>query len=428
MVAEIDESAIDRVLISKDEAVSGDVRADFEELGVSHEALLDRIEALGFRQPTKIQEATVPQLLAGRDIVLHAHTGSGKTLAFLLPILQQILSKQQQGDARGSKAGGPVCLVIAPSRELAIQILKVAEDVVEGTGLTAVQLIGGANVNRQQENLRKKKPEIIIGTPGRLAELALEHGSKLKLSNVQYLVVDEVDQCLKAAMKGDVDRILTRIPANKRQTVFASATGNSPQVVAFADKHFGSTPLLLDLGGLKLPEQLVHAVVPTPRMKKIEVLRKILNLDDSTGALVFVNDQRRVGVICDQLYENGIIAAPLTGEESRDDRREVMRRLREGRLGERPIVVCTEIAARGIDVPGFNYVVNLDLPTDADHYVHRAGRTARGGREGTCIILCEEKEYWILEKFEKALNIEMREAELFEGRLLIADPDDEEDG
>jgi ATP-dependent RNA helicase DeaD len=232
---------------------------------------------------------------------------------------------------------------------------------------------------------------------------------------------------MKKALRGDMERIISKIPARNRQTVFASATGNSPEVVTLAETHFASTALLLDLGGIKLPPQLQHVIIPTPRMKKIEVLRRVLNLDDSSGALVFVNEQHRVGVLCDQLYENGIIAAPLTGEESRDDRTEVMRRLREGRLGERPIVVCTEIAARGIDVPGLNYVVNFDLPTDADHYVHRAGRTARGGRGGTCITLCEEREIFIVEKFEKSLDITVREGELFEGQLLVADEEDAED-
>jgi ATP-dependent RNA helicase DeaD len=303
----------------------------------------------------------------------------------------------------------------------------VAEELLAGTGIKAVQAIGGANVNRQVEALRKKKPSLVIGTPGRVSELATEHGSKLKLSNIKYLVVDEVDQCMKKALRGDMERIISKIPARNRQTVFASATGNSPEVVTLAETHFASTALLLDLGGIKLPPQLQHVIIPTPRMKKIEVLRRVLNLDDSSGALVFVNEQHRVGVLCDQLYENGIIAAPLTGEESRDDRTEVMRRLREGRLGERPIVVCTEIAARGIDVPGLNYVVNFDLPTDADHYVHRAGRTARGGRGGTCITLCEEREIFIVEKFEKSLDITVREGELFEGQLLVADEEDAED-
>jgi ATP-dependent RNA helicase DeaD len=424
---ELDESAVERVLIAMKE--SGQfARASFAEIGLRQEALLDRVEALGFERPTEIQEATVPPLLEGRDVVLHAHTGSGKTLAFLLPVVEKLL--QQRAAAEGAAGGGgkkaqpPACLVVAPSRELAIQILKVAEGLLEGTGLSAMQAIGGANVNRQHEALRKKKPEIVIGTPGRIAELVCEHGSKLKLGNVGYLVVDEVDQCLKPAMKGDVERVISKIPADRRQTVFASATGNSPQVVAFAERHFASTPLLLDLGGIKLPPQLVHVAVTTPRMKKIETLRKLLNVQDSTGALVFVNDQHRVGIICSQLLENGIIAAPLTGEESRNDRQEVMRRLREGRLGQRPIVVCTEMAARGIDVPGLNYVVSLDLPTDADHYVHRAGRTARGGREGTSVVLCEERELYIVEKFEKALGIEVLEGEVYDGQLLLAMEED----
>eukprot|EP00802_Teleaulax_amphioxeia_P005510 Tamp_05514.p1 GENE.Tamp_05514~~Tamp_05514.p1 ORF type:complete len:514 (+),score=129.30 Tamp_05514:828-2369(+) len=425
------DSEIDRMFIASPQSVIS-ARSSFQDLGLAQEALLERVEALQFARPTAIQEATVPQLLAGRDVILHAHTGSGKTLAFLLPIVERLLQAQGERErdgvvALGALVRGPECLILAPSRELAIQILKVAEELLAGTGIKAVQAIGGANVNRQVEALRKKKPSLVIGTPGRVSELATEHGSKLKLSNIKYLVVDEVDQCMKKALRGDMERIISKIPARNRQTVFASATGNSPEVVTLAETHFASTALLLDLGGIKLPPQLQHVIIPTPRMKKIEVLRRVLNLDDSSGALVFVNEQHRVGVLCDQLYENGIIAAPLTGEESRDDRTEVMRRLREGRLGERPIVVCTEIAARGIDVPGLNYVVNFDLPTDADHYVHRAGRTARGGRGGTCITLCEEREIFIVEKFEKSLDITVREGELFEGQLLVADEEDAED-
>ncbi|EKX45973.1 hypothetical protein GUITHDRAFT_70940, partial [Guillardia theta CCMP2712] len=385
----------------------------FEELGLTSKALLDNLNANGFFTPTPVQKSSFPRILEGSDIILSAYTGSGKTLAFVLPIVQKLLAQLDSLDRKG-----PSFLIVAPSRELAIQILRVVQSVIVGTELFATQAIGGANIQRQIEAIRNSRPHILVGTPGRIVELASKMGAKIRLQGVKYLIVDEVDQCLKKAMQSDLNLILQACSSPARQTIFASATGNVNNVKSLAQSSFRKEPLLLDLAGLRLPPQLRHCVIVTPRVKKIALVKKIFNLNGMTGLLVFVNDQRRVDIICDKLFENGLIAAPLKGDESKEDRKEVMRRLREGTLGEVPLVVATEIAARGIDIPGLSHVVSLDLPTDANHYVHRAGRTARGGAEGTSIVLCEPQEKFVVEKFCKELGLDFQYGQVYEQELI----------
>ncbi|KAJ1490963.1 P-loop containing nucleoside triphosphate hydrolase protein [Baffinella frigidus] len=370
-------------------------------------------------------------------------TGSGKTLAFLLPIVHSLLEAAPPPGSPKS-TGPPACLILAPSRDLAMQIFRVADSLLQGSTLSASQAIGGANPERQVEALRKQKPAIVVGTPGRVAELGIKQ-SKLNLGSIKYLVVDEADQCLATRLAGDVEPILAKIAKTRRQTVFATATGNTPQMIAFAKQHFRSAPVMLSLGNERLPPQLQHVVIPCQRIKRLEVLRSVFFMDDVkgealnpgggdwllTGVLVFVNDAHAVDVACTQLELLGLIAAPLKllgliaaplkGDTERDDRKEIMRRLRESRLGDKPLVVATEMAARGIDIPDFSHVVNFDLPTDGAHYVHRAGRTARAGRAGTAITLCPPSNLFVMGKFAAELGIEFRAADVYDGGLRYED-------
>jgi len=316
--------------------------------------------------------------------------------------------------------GPPRALVITPSRELAIQVLRQAEALCEGTGLRVAQVIGGANPKRQIEDIRKKKPHIIVGTPGRLAELVVDTG-KVKISGVKHVVVDEVDQCLGDSYRDDVMALLKRVKRDG-QFIFASATGGQKGVISLAERYMGDDAVMLEMEGRRrLPPLLRHCAILSPRMKHLDAVKRVFNLKGLSGLLIFVEDGRRVDVVCEQLLsQHSLVAAPLKGEAGKEDRQEVMRRLRAGTLGEKPLVVSTEIAARGLDVAAFTHVVNMDLPTDAEHYIHRAGRTGRAGRDGVAITLCEPNREFVLGKIGRALGIEFEKVSLFDGEIIPA--------
>ncbi|CAM9570343.1 unnamed protein product, partial [Choristocarpus tenellus] len=267
-----------------------------------------------------------------RDVVVHAHTGSGKTLAFLLPLIAQA-----DPDNNALQA-----VIIAPGRELASQINSVCERLTEGMGLRTVMTIGGANPLRQIERIRKVKPQIVVATPGRLCELVFDK-SKMKLGAIKTIVLDEIDALLRAPYDKEIDAIIDATPSGRRQTIFASATGNSQVVVEAVKRYMRSDSLFV--GGSSssqkgkgkgkgspraqaLPVNIRHTILTMPKVKKFDTLRRMLNTQPfPESVMIFVNDPQQVEWLTDKLSEVGIIAAPLSGESSKDDRAEIMRRL-----------------------------------------------------------------------------------------------------
>jgi ATP-dependent RNA helicase DeaD len=428
----------------------GDVFSDtsFEKLGVSNPIVLKNLEGLGIFTPTKIQSQIIPFLLQQDNpaTVMQAMTGSGKTLGFLIPMIDVIDPSLDKVQA----------VILAPSRELVLQIEAVAMSIFQGTNIRTQSIIGGANVRNQIRILREERPHLIVATPGRLAEIVFGM-EKLGFGMVRAVVVDEVDNMLDEPFVGELETILLSMPAfnskakskdesasrnsqRKSYICFASATGNDPKVKKFTEKfpklnwmtvHANSAPtndLLAnddsivspDFGGnivRLLPSTITHALISTPRVRALEYLRRFLNTKPIVkSALIFVNDPHRVELLCEQLLEMGMIAAPLHGDTSKDDRKEIIARLRDGRVN---LVVSTELAARGLDIPNLTHVINFELPTDANHYVHRAGRCGRAGREGLVLNFANPNTKFVVRRFGKQLRIKIRDAELREGRVFL---------
>eukprot|EP00752_Nemacystus_decipiens_P001692 g1639.t2 len=385
----------------------------FRDLGIDDDRLLSNVKKLGITSPTDVQVSAIRGLLEeDRDVIIHAHTGSGKTLAYLLPLIA----------ATDPSSNALQAVVVAPGRELASQIFSVCERLIEGSGLRSAMVIGGANALRQVERVKKVKPQIVIATPGRLCELVFDR-RRMKLGMVRTVVLDEVDALLRPPYDQEIDAIMDATPGGRRQAVFASATGRSPVVSAASERYMREEPLFVGGeeaagGGQRrggLPSNIRHTIVTMPKVKKFDTLRRLLNTQPfPDSVMIFVNDPIQVNWLTERLETVGIIAAPLSGESSKDDRAEIMRRLQDKRIS---MVVTTEMAARGLDVAHLTHVVNYDLPTDADHYVHRAGRCGRAGRPGIVVNMATPDVKFVLGKFAKSLALPFDDAEIQGGRF-----------
>jgi ATP-dependent RNA helicase DeaD len=377
----------------------------FIELGIN-EVLAEKLLTSGIKEPSDVQSQALPPLLAGKDGVLVSPTGTGKTLAYLLPLLQKI-----DGTRRETQA-----IVLAPTQELAMQIMREAEAYGQPLGIKATALIGGASLARQLERM-KSKPALIVGTPGRVREVATTR--KLSLHNVTFVVVDETDRIFSLGGKSDVENLMRQC-SRDRQTVFVSATRS--EAMRDAEKKWQKEPWVSDATEQAnengLSPTLQHWYFLCDRREKIDLIRKLVRHMKPSSALLFVNDTEKIGELLAKLRYEGFSVDALYGDTRGQDRAEVMQRFRKGRT---TLLIATDVAARGLDLPGLPLVIQYEPALDADHYVHRSGRTARMGREGTSITLITAQERFIIDKLEKQLKIQVQPKMLYEGRVVSLD-------
>lgn len=373
----------------------------FESFGLP-ESLIAKLPPIGIKEPTEVQAGAIPLILAGQDVILQSQTGTGKTLAYLLPLLAKIDS--------GSKA--MQALIVVPTQELGMQILAELNRLTPGTGIIAQQLIGGANIRHQIDRL-KKRPHVVVGTPGRLVELLTER--KLKLHELKTLVLDEVDHLLTKPFKNDLIRILKATP-RERQTLFASAT-ISGEVQEVSQRWMMNPQVVQVAPSLKMPSCLTHAYIVSEARHKADTLRRLLHAYQPKVAIGFVNKPESLQELVQKLTYKGLNVASLSGGGRKQDRSEILRRFR---AGEYQLLLASEVAARGLDIREITHVFNFDLPTDADHYLHRAGRTGRCGQAGIVVSVVTPPETFVIEKFEKALGIPISPIDLSHGQVSAA--------
>ena len=435
MFLTLDQAKINAGLVGEGEESNDDEdQPTWEDIGITNPTLLQNLDDMGCNAPLSVQDKACPSIVSGNDVLVSTHTGSGKTLAFLTPLAERLLF-----DTDNMKSGVKV-IIIAPGRELASQIVAVARDLFKGTGLTATLAIGGTPFGRNFEQIRKKKPDFIVGTPGRIAELVVgqpgDKGGKLKIANLQSVVLDECDALLEYEPHRDPTSATMEVLKRRHgrlQSILCSATAGDLLGKSLLDDFLrngyshaqsdDSDKLITsgDSKTIRVSRTALHGVVRVDHQRfALETLRKVLYTDPAPQqVLIFVDNARRVGIVVDKLAQLGIIAAPLHGGQGSEkgDRAEVNKALREGFVG---IVVATEMAARGIDAPYLTHVINLDLPTDASHYAHRAGRCGRGGRPGVVVnIAVGSREKNVPMKFATALDIDMYLAEPQAGKLAI---------
>ncbi len=356
-----------------------------------HRLLVKAVRELKYRQPTPVQVEAIPLALEGLDLQVNSETGSGKTLAYLLPSLNQLLNRSNQG-------GGTRVLVLVPTRELAQQVFSVSQTLIKYTNLSAVLVSGGDGFEQQAEQLAQS-PAIVIATTGRL----LEHIEKdtVDLDQLAVLVLDEADRMLDMGFSDDVHAI-TAVSNPNRQTLLFSATLNNKWLPGLAKKLLREPEVLTISGGrdehTDIREQVVLADDDEHKQKQ---LLWLLAHEYFDKAIVFCNSRDRAEKLADSVIPQRRKVGILHGEIEKKKRTSVMQSLQEGKIN---VLITTDVSARGLDIEGVDLVINFDMPRRGDDYVHRIGRTGRGGKEGLAITLVKSTEWNLKASVERYLN------------------------
>ncbi|HXI44989.1 MAG TPA: DEAD/DEAH box helicase [Candidatus Acidoferrales bacterium] len=357
----------------------------FDHLGLTPE-LLQAVAAEGYVEPTPVQDQAIPLILEGRDVIAGAQTGTGKTAAFVLPILQRLHAtrpspKHPIGGTRVRGASGlPIrCLVLAPTRELALQVEESVRTYSASRPVRSTTIYGGVGFDPQVKALRGG-PEIVVATPGRL----LDHAGQgtIDLRSVQVLVLDGADRMLDMGFIRDIRRILALLPPRRQNLLFSATFSDDVRELASGFMH---DPAHIQIARKNVPIELVRQVVyPVDRSRKRELLSYLIRSGRIDRALVFARTKHGANRLAEQLVDDGIDATAIHGNKSQSQRVRALDDFKEGRAS---ILVATEIAARGLDIDGLPHVVNYELPMVAEDYIHRIGRTGRAGMEGDAVSL-----------------------------------------
>jgi superfamily II DNA/RNA helicase len=377
----------------------------FEQFGLSP-ALLAALEKLNFSEPTPVQAQGIPVVQAGSDTYINAETGSGKTLSYLLPLFQVL-----KCDLRAAQV-----LILAPTQELAIQIHRVACDVAQHSGLDirSASLIGGAAIDRQLEKL-KKKPQVLVGTPGRILEL-LERG-KLKLSELKTLVIEEADRLLADESLEAVRKVIRACPG-RRQLVFVSATEQPKSKEVMEELSPGLVRLHTE--DVVVNPNIEHFYVVVDQRDKADTIRKLVHATKTKKAIVFTHRNETAETLAARLEHHKVAVADLHSTYDKEVRKQAMQNFRSGKA---TVMIASDVAARGLDIPGITHVFNLDIPSKGKDYLHRVGRTGRAGTHGVAVSVVVRQEVRLVQQFERDFSIAIREVILREGQMLTVDDD-----
>ena len=355
----------------------------------------------GFAQATPIQLKAIPQIMEGKDVIAESPTGTGKTLAYLLPLLEKIDPDQSS----------PQALILASSRELVMQINEEVRIWSQGSNINGAAFIGGANVKRQLEKL-KKRPQVIAGTPGRIQELINQ--KKLKMHEVKTIVLDEGDQLLVPEHLTTI-RNIVKTTLKDRQVMMFSAT--LPQETEQAARAFMNEPVTIKVDkSEKMQSKVDHMYFVVEKRDKFKILEKISRLEGMKG-LAFINDIGELNVIGEKLKYKEIEVGLLHGESNKVDREKALRKLKSGK---HPLLLATDVAARGLDIKGLTTVIHVDLANSIDQYIHRSGRTGRAGADGTVMSIVTEREERELKKMARELEISLEKKEFYAGQIVDA--------
>ena len=355
----------------------------FESLGLTG-SLLTSLREVGYEVPSPIQVATIPDLLAGRDVIAQAQTGSGKTAAFGLPIIESIDPRDRSVQA----------LILCPTRELAIQVAEAVHRYGKHKQVQTLPIYGGQAYERQLRGLQRGV-QIVVGTPGRVMD-HMRRGS-LSLESTRYFVLDEADEMLDMGFIDDVDWILGQIPGERQMSLFSATM--PPRIADLARRHM-KDPARISVRGKEVTvSTITQSAYEVPRSRKVDVLNRILDAEGPQSAMVFCRTKNGVDELGEALLARGYAVETLHGDLSQAQRDRVMRRFRAGTA---EILIATDVAARGLDIPDVSHVINFDIPESTEAYVHRVGRTGRAGKGGEAITLVSPRELRWLRQIERA--------------------------
>ena len=362
--------------------------AGFPSLGLA-EPIIKAVLALGYEEPTPIQRAAIPVLLSGRDLIGLAGTGTGKTAAFALPLLDRLLASRPQ------TSGAPRALILVPTRELAMQVAEAIHKYAKQTRLTVVPLYGGAPMH-QQIRILQRGVDVVVATPGR----ALDHLRRetLNLTSIEVLALDEADEMLDMGFAEDLEALLTATPETRQTALFAATM--APRIASIAERHLRAPERITIKAEKRAPgklPQIRQVAYVVSRHQKGVALARILDFEDPTSAIVFCRTRIETDQLTDALEAHGYGAQALHGGLDQRQRDRVMQSFRSGKTD---VLVATDVAARGIDIEHVSHVINYDIPTAPEVYVHRIGRTGRIGRDGVAITFVDPREQRMLRSIE----------------------------
>ena len=366
----------------------------FEKLGLPDE-VVEAVKRVGFEQPSPIQAQTIPLLMDGRDVVGLAQTGTGKTAAFALPVLSQIDPEKRY----------PQALVLAPTRELALQVSDSFQSFADHIGgVSILPIYGGQAYGIQLSGLRRGA-QVIVGTPGRVID-HLEKGS-LDISNLSFLVLDEADEMLNMGFQEDVERILEDTPDTKQVALFSATM---PNAIRRISRDYLNNPEEVTVKSeTRTNTNITQRYLFTAHRNKLDAITRILEVTEFEAMIVFVRTKNETEELAEKLRARGFSAAAINGDIAQQQRERTVDQLRDGRLD---ILVATDVAARGLDVERISHVLNYDIPNDTESYVHRIGRTGRAGRSGEAILFVTPRERRMLRSIERVTNATIEEMDL----------------
>ena len=382
-------------------------KVSFKSLGIK-DSILEKLKENKIIEPTLVQAQSIPVIQAKKSLIFQSETGTGKTLAYLLPLVTRC------EDAENPKKDIKI-LIVAPTVELASQIKTQAKIV---TDLKTALFVGGAPLKRQIESL-KEKPQIVIGTPARLKELI--HLKKMKIENIDAIVLDEVDRLLSPEMR-DYTTELLKSAKKDIQLIALSATitKSTQKILSEAkfkqenDKHTELETIFLPAEDV-LKKRITHIAVFAERRDKIDMLRRILVAENPSKALIFTGKLDQVQNIATKLIYKKIDCAVLHAKMEKNERKSAIDKFRSGKI---KILITSDLTSRGLDIPEISHVIQMDMPSNEDFFVHRSGRTARAGKTGTNIVIGDEYELRKLALLEKKLGIKIFPKILYKGKLI----------
>lgn len=371
----------------------------FSDYPISKE-IKSNLEKAGLKRPTDIQFKAIKPILDGEDVMAIAQTGTGKTAAFVIPTLN-ILQKQQNKYSKNQSIG---CLVMVPTRELAKQISEVYQKIGRSTGIRSLGLIGGVGQDKQISELRSGV-DVLVATPGRMFDLIAQ--KEVDISKIQFLVLDEADLMLDLGFAKDIEDVLKKIP-RKRQTLFFSATLNK-KIKSLAYNVVRNAIRIQISPKNPVAKTILHVVASVEMDDKRFFLENIVKENEGKKIVVFVRTKVRAERVVAAMERVGVSSEFLHGSVEQEDRFAILERFKSE---ENDLLITTDVAARGIDIPNVECVVNYDLPENPENYVHRCGRTGRGGNQGTAISFCSSGEKEILEEIETYTGQEIERFEI----------------
>ena len=377
------------------------MKKTFKETGIS-DKLISALKNQGITEPTEVQQNAIPDILSGKNVIARAETGSGKTLAYLLPLFMKIDPALRSAQA----------IILTPTHELAVQVYKQSCLLAENAGLDvrSALVIGDAGLARQLEKL-KEKPQIIVGSAGRIYDLIGKR--KIPAHTVKTIVVDEADRMLDKMNADMVRAIVKTTLKDSRQMIFLSASMNRDAVEIA--RELCTEPPVFCMAEEKLPSSISHYCIVAELRDKINIIRKIVHGEKAKKTIVFINNPENIEVTVEKLCYHSLKAVGLYGGTRRDERRKAINEMISGRA---EILVASDLVSRGLDIPEVTHIINLDIPEEPTTYLHRAGRTGRSGKAGKVISVATLGEKRYVNRCARALGIKVEYVRMREGKMI----------